>query len=71
MADMNFEEHCPCGNTIKVSGYSHHVQPQILTWRSIHNRHANTIAKTLAGPPVPKGDYDRSFTFDSNETKKD
>jgi hypothetical protein len=45
MADMHFEENCPCGNSMKVSGFSSYVSTQIFQWRSIHNRHANNYAK--------------------------
>lgn len=49
MADLTFEEECPCGATIKVTGYvSSGVRDYIATWHHTHNRHANTIAKTVA-----------------------
>lgn len=48
MADVNFEEVCPCGTSTKISGYTSEVRLQILSWRRIHNSHANAIAKAIA-----------------------
>jgi hypothetical protein len=48
MAEMHFEETCPCGNTIKVSGYASQVTPQIVTWHKTHDRHSTNIAKAIA-----------------------
>ena len=48
MADMNFEEDCPCGASVKFSGYSSEVRIQIQSWRSVHKRHADNIAKAVA-----------------------
>jgi D-tyrosyl-tRNA(Tyr) deacylase len=47
MAELSFEETCPYGNTIKVSGYTSEVRSQSQTWHTIHNRHANVIAKAI------------------------
>lgn len=60
MPDMIFEESCPCGNDVKISGYSSQVQPQITAWRKTHNPHANMILKTLVGQRTKKvnKDYD-------------
>lgn len=48
MTETSFEESCPCGNSVKISGYASEVRNQILSWRSIHTRHANSIARSLA-----------------------
>lgn len=48
MPDMIFEESCPCGNRVKLSGYISQVEPQIVQWRNTHNSHANAIAKSIA-----------------------
>lgn len=45
MAEIQFEESCPCGNSVKISGYRSEVVAHISSWRSIHNRHANNYAK--------------------------
>lgn len=47
MADLNFEEVCPCGNSMKISGYTSEVRAQIQIWRNLHNKHANAIAKAV------------------------
>ena len=47
MADIHFEQNCPCGDSIKVSGYTSEVRTQIQTWQNIHTKHANTIAKAI------------------------
>jgi hypothetical protein len=48
MAEMHFEEKCPCGASCNISGYSTYVNQQVSTWRSIHTRHMNAIAKSVA-----------------------
>lgn len=48
MSDMNFEERCPCGASIKTSGYESRIAPQIEKWHHTHDKHANAIAKSLA-----------------------
>lgn len=50
MADINFEERCPCGNQIKLSGstYGGVVSSEIQRWHRIHDKHATAIAKALA-----------------------
>lgn len=53
MADLNFEEHCPCGATIKIGGWASEVRTQVQTWRGIHNKHANAAAKAKK-----EADYD-------------
>lgn len=45
---MHFEESCPCGGKINVSGYTSEVRAQAEQWRSLHNRHATAIAKAMA-----------------------
>ena len=47
MAEMIFEGSCPCGDSVKVSGYPSEVKLQIQAWRSIHTRHSNRIAKAV------------------------
>lgn len=47
MADIHFEQSCPCGDSIKVSGYTSEVRTQIQTWQNIHTKHANAIAKAI------------------------
>jgi hypothetical protein len=48
MADISFEEECPCGATIKVSGYaSAGVRDHIASWHNLHNKHSNSIAKAI------------------------
>lgn len=54
MSDLRIEERCPCGNNISLSGFSHLVKDQITQWHYIHDKHANLIAKALAGPPVKR-----------------
>lgn len=48
--DITFEERCPCGNHIKLSGstYGGVVTGQIERWHRIHDKHATAIAKALA-----------------------
>jgi len=48
MADMHFEESCPCGSNIKVSGYESYVKAQVFTWQRTHTRHSHAIAKAVA-----------------------
>jgi len=48
VTDFRFEQGCPCGDTIKMSGYESHVKPQVSSWRKIHDKHANAIAKAIA-----------------------
>lgn len=48
MAEMIFKECCPCGNSVDISSYRSEVQQQIQSWRSLHNKHANMIAKAVA-----------------------
>ncbi len=47
MPDVSFEETCPCGNSVKITGYTSEVRLQIRSWRSIHNKHTNAIAKQI------------------------
>lgn len=78
MAEMNFEEICPCGNSVKVSGYDSIVRPQIQSWRSIHNKHANTIARAIAEkkknpphyiwPELPTASSTPIITFEAEKT---
>jgi len=48
MAEFNIAETCPCGSNISVSGYTTEARAQIGTWRAVHNKHSNTIAKAIA-----------------------
>lgn len=50
MPDLSFEETCPCGNSIKVSGSTIGgvLTAEISRWHRIHDRHANNIAKAIA-----------------------
>ncbi len=48
MTDFRFEQSCPCGDSIKMSGYESYVKPQIASWRKIHDKHSNSIAKAKA-----------------------
>lgn len=48
MADIHFEEACPCGNTLKTSGYTSEVRAHVQTWHRVHDKHANAIAKAVA-----------------------
>lgn len=51
MANMYFKEHCPCGNSVDISGYGSEVLKQITSWRKTHTPHANAIAKTIVEKP--------------------
>lgn len=49
MTDLRFDERCPCGATISVSGFSHLVKEQIHQWHNTHDKHANSIARAIVG----------------------
>lgn len=47
MPDINYEEHCPCGNTIRVSGSTIGgiLTGEMSRWHRVHDKHANAAAK--------------------------
>lgn len=47
MADMHFEETCPCRASIKVSGFESRVTAQVQTWHRTHDKHANAWMKAM------------------------
>lgn len=49
--DLQFEEKCPCGNELKISGYASVVQPQIVIWHKTHNKHSDAFARTIVEKP--------------------
>lgn len=55
--DLQFEEKCPCGNQLKISGYASVVQPQIVIWHKTHNKHSDAFAKALGEKPQPAIPY--------------
>lgn len=50
MPDLNLEEHCPCGNTIKLSGSTVGglLTSEFQRWHRVHDKHAAAIAKAVA-----------------------
>jgi len=54
--DLNFEQSCPCGATIKVTGYLRSMDDMIRGWHNVHDKHMNASMKAkvgVQGPPRP------------------
>lgn len=47
MANLSFEEHCPCGAKIKIAGYASEIKLQISSWHTKHARHPLLHLKAL------------------------